>query len=119
MINNVEKIKCTRCNYWLPLDQFWRDNASKVGRKSYCKACGSKYNLKRKKYTNYNGVIGIFLHQCTQCGVDFTSKKGNAEFCSRPCYRRWTYEKYEQSENAKKYGTTRNHLNFNNGKRQK
>lgn len=106
-VNGVQKLQCTKCNYWLPFDEFNNDKNVSTGKKSYCKCCAKKYNSKRRKRPFNSGIIGLYLEECSQCGTKFTSKASNASFCSKKCQRRWYYEKNEQTESGKRFGRTR------------
>lgn len=95
------KLKCSKCNYWLPLDQFYNNSESSVGKKSYCKSCSKSYDSKRKKTTFNSGIIGIYLNTCPYCHNDFTTKTPTKTFCSDKCRKRDHYERKLQTETAK------------------
>jgi len=110
----IKKIKCSKCKYWLPLTEFYKDKNTSTGKKSYCKACyKAHYGSKRKTKSNTD-VIGVFYFNCVQCGIGFSTTKSNKVFCSDTCKKRNWYEQNRQTETGKKYGTKRNSRNFKN-----
>jgi hypothetical protein len=106
-INGVEKLKCSKCNYWLTFDEFSNDKATSTGKRAYCKCCQKKYNGKRRKRPYNSGIIGLYLETCSQCKTQFTTKSSARSFCSQKCARRWHYEKNEQTETGKLYGRSK------------
>jgi len=112
IVNN--KLKCSKCPYWLPLDDFHNCKESPVGKKAYCKVCSRNYDKKRRgtKLPFNSGIIGVYLFKCEHCKQDFITKKANKTFCSSKCRKRFWYEQNQQTETAKKYGNSRSHLNF-------
>lgn len=106
LINEVEKLKCSKCKYWLPFDEFSNDKNTTTGKRAYCKCCQKKYNSKRRKIPFSSGVIGFYFETCFHCKQSFVSKTIKS-FCSRKCARRFHYERSEQTESAKLYGRSR------------
>jgi endogenous inhibitor of DNA gyrase (YacG/DUF329 family) len=115
-INGVKKLKCSKCNYWLPFDEFRNAKNTSTGKRSYCKVCQkSHYDSKRTTPSN-SGIKGIYLHQCEYCKSNFTSKNPIKVFCSHKCRKRDWYEKNEQTATAKKHDRSKSHLNFKKNK---
>ena len=112
IINGIKKLRCSKCKYWLPFEEFSADKATSTGKRAYCKCCQKSYNGKRKKRDYNSGLIGLYLEKCSQCGDSFTTKASNASFCSKKCSRRWYYEKSEQTDTGKLFGRSRVILNI-------
>jgi uncharacterized protein YbaR (Trm112 family) len=112
IINN--KLKCSKCNYWLPVEEFDNDKNTSTGKSSYCKVCRRKshYDVKRRKQEYNSGLIGLYLFKCEQCGNDFTTKKSNKIYCSPKCRKRAWYEQNEQTKSGKQFGRSKSHLNI-------
>lgn len=91
------KLKCSKCNYLLPLDEFGKSKYNSTGYSSCCKACRkSIYDNKRYAISNI-GLIGHHKHTCIQCNKDFTNKSNRGYFCSDKCRKRNWYENNEQN----------------------
>lgn len=112
VINGIEKLKCSKCHYWLPFEDYSKDSATSTGRRAYCKICQKKYNKNRKKRPYNSGLIGLYLETCTYCKEKFTTESPVQTFCNRKCARRWYYEKNEQTETGKLYGRSKLILNI-------
>jgi 5-methylcytosine-specific restriction endonuclease McrA len=91
--------KCTQCGEVKPLDQFTKWSGSKDGRRSYCKACSSKYmsnysrnttkgRYHRLKYKAKSDGIEFNLSvqdienlynqtHCHYCGIELTQSVGH------------------------------------------
>lgn len=106
-INGVEKLKCSKCSYWLPFDEFSNDKNTSTGKRAYCRCCAKKYTERKRKRPFNSGTIGLYLETCTQCKEQFTTKSSARSFCSQKCARRWHYEKNEQTETGKLYGRSK------------
>lgn len=107
VISGVEKLKCSKCNYWLPFNEFSNDKNTTTGKRAYCKCCQKKYSSGRRKREYNSGIIGLYRETCNQCKVEFTTKSSSRCFCSQKCARRWHYERNEQTESGKLYGRTK------------
>ena len=113
IVNGVEKLRCSKCNYWLTFDEFSNDKHTSTGKRAYCKCCQKKYNSGRRKREFNSGLIGLYLETCIQCKTKFTTKSSSSSFCSKKCSRRWYYEKNEQTETAKLFGRSKVIYNIN------
>jgi len=111
VINGVEKLRCSKCKYWLTFDEFSNDRNTSTGKRAYCKCCQKQYNSKRRKIPFNSGIIGLYFNTCSQCKKSFTSKTSKS-FCSKKCGRRYHYERSEQTESAKLYGYSKVILNI-------
>jgi len=108
-----DKLKCSKCGYWLPLDEFGNNKATSTGKQSYCKSCRKgSYDSKRKKHISNTGVIGLFRNECPVCNNFFTTKNAIKTFCSDKCRKKDWYQNNEQTKSAKKFGTSLNVYNI-------
>ena len=73
----IIKKKCSRCNEWLTLDNFWKNTASKDGYGNECKNC--QCTAKENRYN-------IYKKGAKKRGLDFTlSKEEFYDLTSKPC----------------------------------
>lgn len=75
---NITLKKCSRCNQWLSLDNFWHNKSQKDGYCGECKRCQNtakenRYNIYKKNARKRNIVFNI-------------SKEKFYEISSKPCY---------------------------------
>ena len=96
IVNN--KLQCSNCKYLLGISNFYKDNSSATGYRSYCKSCAKRYRREKLKQASTSGIIGIFLEKCAYkgCQKNFTTKTPTKTFCSPKCRKRDWYEKNEQ-----------------------
>lgn len=93
IVDNVKKLKCSKCNYWLVFDEFNNCSATSTGKKSCCKSCmKSKYSSKRRKLDFNSSMIGYYQFKCEYCENEFLTKKSNKIYCHDKCRKRAWYE---------------------------
>ena len=65
IVNN--KLQCSNCKYLLDISNFYKDNSSATGYRSYCKSCAKRYRREKLKQASTSGIIGIFFREvCLQ-----------------------------------------------------
>ncbi|MGJ0377317.1 hypothetical protein [Aliarcobacter cryaerophilus] len=47
IVNN--KLQCSNCKYLLDISNFYKDNSSATGYRSYCKSCAKRYRREKLK----------------------------------------------------------------------
>lgn len=95
-VNGIDKLKCSKCNYWLPFNEYGNNKYTSTGKQSYCKTCQKyHYDIKRKVKSN-SSIVGMHIINCEQCSKDFMTKTFMKVFCSDKCRKRNWYEKNER-----------------------
>ena len=93
------KLKCSKCNYNLPISEFTNDKKTSSGYASVCKACRKHhYDSKRNKHITNTGVIGLFRNECPYCLKSFTTKTARKVFCSDKCRKADWYDRNERQK---------------------
>jgi len=101
IINN--KLKCSKCNKWVDIEDFGNNKYKSTGKQSYCKYCRKiHYDNKRpRKSQESKQLKGHYEVTCILCGTKALRKSPKSVYCSKKCMRRDWYEKNERKVDTK------------------